>query len=1092
MNGNVHPDMLRQGLPPTAMLSMNPPFMQQPGPAATNAMQQQLNVAINPGPMGMSMTPTQQQQRYLQMQAGAEQQQRAMQQMQMQLAQNRAAQGQPMMGPSPPGASSVPGGGVGVQPHMGMPFNPAMLPQGSVNVGVRRVASQPQISSNNMGGMVGMSPQGAMRGMPMQQGMQHQLRMSGQGQLHMQSDVPMAMNRQGGGGNPGIPMQIPGRTGSAQAQAQLMNSLSQPPSRQQHPLAPQQHQQRHPQHQQQHQNQPFQAPVQIPSQHPHPGQIPSPRPPQSHTPSQNQPGPSSTPVGRPQMNPDDPMSFMNFSGAQFPTTTQQQQQHTPRMPQTPTGGGGGGNPFPFVASSTPPNSMPDMGVGAQPMSGTPGMGGTTSRTGFQLTPAQQFEQMTTSTSASGSTPGSSSVSAVDNNNFALSTLSNTSSPHFGMMMPPPNHVPPRPPSQQLHGHGPHTPLSQQPQQPQQQQGQGQGQMAHQQHSPHPSDAHNMTPIPTPHMHPMHPPHSSHPPHPSHPTHQSHPMRPQSQPQAAIPRPPSQQTGAQPQHTPRSTHPQPSGVPPPAPPTGRMQPSMQIAPTHLSIAPRPPQGSQGPIPMPPTRPQLQGAQSGDGPQGASTGASIPMPVPRGPPVPQLQVGQGQGLIRLLQFSGVLAAENKTNKLQLAWWHDLIQEYFTPQAQLKFTLWKDNQRNEAKPFEIGVPILPRFFLVTTQSGVKSMTLSLDGARERIYGHGHSIVECVTAIWTYKYTNGYTVTLRGPLTVHVIVNQGPSSSDPSAPGARQGGANAGMALKFEDFQFDANYHDKYIALDSITGPRSMGSPKTPRVRNAGALMMNGAAATTQQQRQEQLEEDKKWEEPRVTIEMATIPGEPVNAFGIPQATMRCLELAESVSAMADLIGFSNDRQLGPLEALSKFAARIKETQSYNPPPPNFNNANPQLNTNTPPNSNSFPSMHSNPNNVPSTPAVTLYSSAPASVTNPSTNPPPPHPAPTPTGTTASPQNPLPASANNSPQKQHKTIPGPPQSGGTSSSSSAPAGSPAVSSGATNNTPALANASLKRKQGAEAASPTSANPEPPNKRATRRRKPNAAGGGG
>lgn len=30
------------------------------------------------------------------------------------------------------------------------------------------------------------------------------------------------------------------------------------------------------------------------------------------------------------------------------------------------------------------------------------------------------------------------------------------------------------------------------------------------------------------------------------------------------------------------------------------------------------------------------------------------------------------------------------------------------------------------EITVPILPRFLLVTTQSGVKSMTLTLDGAR------------------------------------------------------------------------------------------------------------------------------------------------------------------------------------------------------------------------------------------------------------------------------------------------------------------------------------------------------------------------------
>jgi len=37
-----------------------------------------------------------------------------------------------------------------------------------------------------------------------------------------------------------------------------------------------------------------------------------------------------------------------------------------------------------------------------------------------------------------------------------------------------------------------------------------------------------------------------------------------------------------------------------------------------------------------------------------------------------------------------------KLQLSWWSDLIKEYFTPKAVMKLTLWKDNQRNEAKPF------------------------------------------------------------------------------------------------------------------------------------------------------------------------------------------------------------------------------------------------------------------------------------------------------------------------------------------------------------------------------------------------------------
>ncbi|KAI9572422.1 LIM-domain binding protein [Boletus coccyginus] len=257
-----------------------------------------------------------------------------------------------------------------------------------------------------------------------------------------------------------------------------------------------------------------------------------------------------------------------------------------------------------------------------------------------------------------------------------------------------------------------------------------------------------------------------------------------------------------------------------------------------------------------------------------------------------LGLGQGLIRLLQFSGVLSSEN-SNKHQLSYWDGVVRDYFTPKAIMKVTLWKDNQRNEAKPFEIGVPILPRFFLVTTQSGVKSMALSLDGARERLLAQHHAILECASAVWTYKYTNGYTVMLRGPLTVHVFIVPLTSSPQP---------AQSSYTLRFDHLQFDAHSHEKFISLEGIAGPRTTETPKTPRVRNAPTPSPNGASIG-------QREEDRQWDEPRILIDHASIPGEPVNAFGIPQATMRCLELAESVSQMTDLIAFANETQMGPM---------------------------------------------------------------------------------------------------------------------------------------------------------------------------------------
>lgn len=205
-------------------------------------------------------------------------------------------------------------------------------------------------------------------------------------------------------------------------------------------------------------------------------------------------------------------------------------------------------------------------------------------------------------------------------------------------------------------------------------------------------------------------------------------------------------------------------------------------------------------------------------------------------------------------------------------------------MKLTLWKDNQRKEAKPFEIGVPILPRFFLVTTQSGVKSMSLSLDGARERQIATGHCIVECVAAVWTYKYNNGYTVTLRGALSAHVIITS-TSAPGSAAPNPAQPSA---YTFKFDEFTFDANFHDKFIALDAIMGQRIPEPAKSPWIRSAPTPNSNG---TVSDPMSGATEEDKKWEEPRVVIERCSIPGEPVNAFGIPQATMRCLEVRSNI---------------------------------------------------------------------------------------------------------------------------------------------------------------------------------------------------------
>ncbi|KAI0052613.1 hypothetical protein FA95DRAFT_1553277 [Auriscalpium vulgare] len=685
--------------------------------------------------------------------------------------------------------------------------------------------------------------------------------------------------------------------------------------------------------------------------------------------------------------------FMAFNG-QFP----------PQGPPHPASRTPSNNPtqYGFAPSSTPPNQHVDMSQALSAGGPSNGPPGPSNLTGFTMTPAQQFEQMQ---------PGGGNSAGSRPEGFA---------PQFTM--------PPRPPSSQ------HSSL---------------GHPSQQQHQPpHPQPSH---PQPPPQSQPHQPHHMS----PQHQHNQAngqvvHPARPQSQPQPPG-RPPSQQ--AAPSRTPL-----PPNATLPANATLLRATSISMPPQPQPLLPHPgsstplsaPAGGQ-PSSGPPGMAQVNGGRA-PGPQPAANAPSDSM-ISRIPPAPPTNgrpntapvVGTGQALGRLLQLSGVLASEH-AKKLQLSHWEELVNDYFLSTSTLKLTLWKDNQKNEAKVFEVGTPILPRFFLVTSQSGVKSMTLSMDGARERLFSHNHAVVECVAAVWTYRYSNGYTVTLRGPLTAHVVaINTPPANGAPA-----QSASLPGFALKISNLQFDSNVYEKHISLDAILGQR-VDSPKTPRQRNAQTPTLNGVSATQQKA------EEERWEEPRIVYERATIPSEPVNAFGIPQATMRCLELAESVAQMSDLIQFSARTDCGPLDSLKQFAQHLRENplpgMTVPGPIPNGGSYHPDGMSSLAPNSSSH-SLY------PSTP-ITSSASVPSG------------------GQSSLSQQGGPPSATGSPGKmkgtpQQSHAPNPSSTANTPSQPSNPS-----------STPSLANATLKRKAASsETASPTtSVDQSQPGKRNPRKR---------
>lgn len=150
---------------------------------------------------------------------------------------------------------------------------------------------------------------------------------------------------------------------------------------------------------------------------------------------------------------------------------------------------------------------------------------------------------------------------------------------------------------------------------------------------------------------------------------------------------------------------------------------------------------------------------------------------------------------------------------------------------------------------------------------MRLSMPGVTESRHEKDPFLVcvESMEASWTFTYTNGYTVNLRGPMTAYVRII--PGAADPTRAEGPPGVVNnnqPGFAMRIESFHFDAENHEKLLSLETILASRS---PESPSVANA------------------EQDEEKRYE--GIPLDHVMLPAEPVNAFGIPQATMRCLEV-------------------------------------------------------------------------------------------------------------------------------------------------------------------------------------------------------------
>jgi hypothetical protein len=150
---------------------------------------------------------------------------------------------------------------------------------------------------------------------------------------------------------------------------------------------------------------------------------------------------------------------------------------------------------------------------------------------------------------------------------------------------------------------------------------------------------------------------------------------------------------------------------------------------------------------------------------------------------------------------------------------------------------------------------------------MKLSFSGAREHVVEPNYAIVQCDSAMWTYQFYNGYIVTHHGPFAAHVFGI--PDASQNGAP--VESAPHSAFSLKIHHIQFDSDRYEMHYSADGIPGSW-LDVNKIPQVLNP----------PTSSQR-----DDERSEEPWIPYEYQPIPEKPVNNFGIPQATLRVLEV-------------------------------------------------------------------------------------------------------------------------------------------------------------------------------------------------------------
>nr|XP_043614849.1 transcriptional corepressor SEUSS [Erigeron canadensis] len=248
--------------------------------------------------------------------------------------------------------------------------------------------------------------------------------------------------------------------------------------------------------------------------------------------------------------------------------------------------------------------------------------------------------------------------------------------------------------------------------------------------------------------------------------------------------------------------------------------------------------------------------------------------------------------------------------IEFWRKFVAEYFAPNAKKKWCVslygsgrhttgvfpqdvWHCEICNKkpGRGFEANAEVLPRLFKIKYESGTLEELLYVDMPREYQNSSGQIVLDYAKAIQESVFEQ-LRVVRDGQLRIVFTPD-----------------------LKICSWEFCARHHEELI-------PRRLLIPQISQLGNAAQKYQASTNNASSNQYVPDLQSNCNMfvASARQLAKALEVPL--VNDLGYTKRYVRCLQISEVVNSMKDLIDYSRERSIGPMESLAKFPRRTSTT--------------------------------------------------------------------------------------------------------------------------------------------------------------------------